>query len=131
MQVAAEAGLIPEPIGPMAPDMRKAIDERKVLIEQRAKTLADTAIRRREPWIQQIGDAPAVDRLHWLRGVVTIAAYRDRYGITSRDPLGGQPADDNQKLDYARAEAAIRRLRDSAAPLGGRGEVRQLGGLRM
>lgn len=124
-------GLIPEPIGPMAPDMRKAIDERKTLIEQRAKTLAETAIRRRESWIQLIGDAPAVDRLRWLRGVVTIAAYRDRYGVTSRDPLGGQPADDNQKLDYARAEAAIRRLRDSAAPLGGRGEVRQLDGLRM
>jgi hypothetical protein len=31
------ACLIPEPIGPMAPDMRKAIDERMVLIEQRAR----------------------------------------------------------------------------------------------
>lgn len=36
------AGLIPEPIGPMAPDMRKAIDERKFLIEQRAKALAES-----------------------------------------------------------------------------------------
>ncbi|MEI2820971.1 MAG: hypothetical protein V9E81_12475 [Marmoricola sp.] len=55
-------GLIPEAIGPMAPDMRNALDERKTLIEQRAKTLAETAIRRRESWIQLIGDAPAVDR---------------------------------------------------------------------
>ncbi|MTB73124.1 relaxase domain-containing protein [Arsenicicoccus sp. MKL-02] len=102
------AGLIPEPIGPMAPDVRKAIDERKVLIEQRAKTLADTAIRRRESWIQQIGDPPAVDRADWMRNVVTIAAYRDRYGITSRDPLGGQAVDDNQRLDRARAVAALR-----------------------
>jgi len=99
----------------MAPDMRKAIDERKVLIEQRAKTLADTAIRRRESWVQQIGDPPAVDRLHWLRNVGTIAAYRDRYGITSRDPLGGQPVDDNQRLDRARAEAALRRAVEASA----------------
>lgn len=104
------AGLIPEPIGPMAPDMRKAIDERKVLIEQRANTIAETAIRRRESWIQQIGDPPAVDRAHWLQSVVTVAAYRDRYGVTGGDPLGGQPVDDNQRLDRARAEAVLRRI---------------------
>lgn len=103
------AGLIPEPIGPMAPDMRKAIDERKTLIEQRAKTLAETAIKSRESWIQQVGDQPAVDRADWMQSVVTIAAYRDHYGITSRDPLGGPPADDNQRLARARAEAALRR----------------------
>jgi hypothetical protein len=96
--------------------MCKAINERKALIEQRAKTLVETAIRSREPWIQEIGEAPMVDRLHWLRGVLTIAAYRDRYGITSRDPLGGRPADDNQRVDRARAEAAIRRIRDTAGP---------------
>lgn len=111
------AGLIPEPIGPMAADIRKAIDERKVLIEQRAKTLAETGIKRRESWIQRIGDAPAVDRIHWLRSVIAIAAYRDRYGITSRDPLGGQPVDDNQRLDRARAEAALRRATEASTRL--------------
>ncbi len=111
------AGLIPEPIGPMAPDMRQAIDERKAQIERRAKTLAQAAVRSRESWIQQIGDPPPIDRLQWLRGVVTIAAYRDRYGITSRDPLGGQPADDNQRLDRARADGALRRATEISTRL--------------
>ena len=99
----------------MASDMRKAIDERRTLIELRAKTLAETAIMSRESWIQQIGDPPAVDRLHWMRNVVTVAAFRDRYGITSRDPLGGPPADDNQRLDLARAETALRRATEASA----------------
>lgn len=61
-------------------------------------------------------EEPTVDRLHWLRCVVTIAAYRERHRITSRDPLGGQPADDSQRLDRARAEAAIGRIRGTARP---------------
>lgn len=108
-------GLIPEPMGPMSCDMRQAINERKALIEQRARALAVTAVKNREPWVEQLG-APSVDRAHWLRNVTTIAAYRDRHGITSHEPLGGQPASDNQRVDRARAEAALRRLRGVASP---------------
>lgn len=69
--------------------------------------------------------------MHWLRGVVTIAAYRDRYGITSRNPLGGQPADDNQRLDRARAEVALRRATDDAAGAVRRAQISQRDGLGM
>lgn len=105
-------GLIPEPVGPMASDMRQAIDERKTLIQQCARTLALAAIKNRELWVRELGDPPTLDRAHWLRNVITIAAYRDRHGITSRDPLGDHPVDDNQRLDRARAEGALRRVRD-------------------
>jgi hypothetical protein len=41
-----------------------------------------------------------------------VAAYRDRYGITTRTPLGPAPDGDVQKIDAARAKAALTRLRD-------------------
>lgn len=70
-------GLITEPMGPMPSDMRQAINERKALIEQRARALAVTAVKNRERWVEQLGE-PSVDRAHWLRNVTAIAAYRDR-----------------------------------------------------
>jgi hypothetical protein len=44
-----------------------------------------------------------------------VAAYRDRYGITTRTPLGPAPDSDAQKIDAARAKAALARLRDLAS----------------
>ncbi|MGI9016503.1 MAG: MobF family relaxase [Euzebya sp.] len=44
------AGLIVEATGPMSPEMRHALAERKHLIEQRAQALAERAIANREPW---------------------------------------------------------------------------------
>ncbi|MFP1603855.1 hypothetical protein ACLD0U_14330 [Microbacterium sp. 2216-1] len=41
----------------------------------------------------------------------TVAAYRDRYAITDPTPLGTQAQDDAQKIDAARAGAAIDRVR--------------------
>lgn len=101
-------GLIPEAVGPMAPDMRHALDERRDLIEQRARALAETAIQKRDPWVKRLGDPPVTDRTHWTRAVVIIAAYRDRYGITAPLPLDSEPATDIQRLDRARASAALR-----------------------
>ena len=40
----------------------------------------------------------------------TVAAYRDRYRVEGRRVLG-EPRSDAQKLDAARAEKAIRRVR--------------------
>lgn len=94
----------------MAPDMRAALNDRKTLIEQRARTLAHDALRDREPWVKQLGDPLVTERARWTRAIITVAAYRDRYGITSRDPLGGQPATDVQRLDRARAQSALRHV---------------------
>ena len=45
-----------------------------------------------------------------------MAAYRDRYGITTRTPLGPAPDSDAQKIDAARAKAALARLATSLVP---------------
>ena len=46
-----------------------------------------------------------------MREVATVAAYRDRYLIDSRLPLGDRPTSDAQALDAARARAALRRAK--------------------
>jgi len=105
-------GLIPEAVGPMAPDMRRALDERRDLIEQRARALADGAFRDKEPWVKALGPRPSdrVLRTQWDNVVATVAAYRDRHSIKDRRPLGPTPSTDSQRLDFARALAAIRRV---------------------
>ena len=110
------AGLIPEALGPMAPDMRTALDERRDLIEQRARNLAEEAIRINAPWTKRLGPRPQDrgDRARWSRAVVTVAAYRDRYSIYSPKPLGGEATTDGQRLDRARAAAGIRGVQSVA-----------------
>jgi conjugative relaxase-like TrwC/TraI family protein len=110
-------GFIPEALGSMAPDMRQALDERRNLIEQRAAALAEEAIRTKAPWVRRLGDLPQDrrDRALWQRAVMTIAAYRDRYGVESPTPLGPEPTTDIQSLDRARAESGLRRARVDAA----------------
>lgn len=112
-------GLIPEALGPMAPEMRQALDERRNLIEQRARTLADEAIRGKAPWTRALGPRPAdrASRACWDQAVITLAAYRDRYGIEGRTLLGAKPSTDSQRLDQARAMAAIRRVEPASTDI--------------
>jgi hypothetical protein len=115
------AGLIPEAQNITDPDMRQALTERQTLIEQRAATLLDTAIASREPWTARLGPKPDEPRKQatWLTAARTIAAYRDRYRITdSQHPLGPEPEDMTvkQKIDAARAQAALAQARNHALP---------------
>nr|WP_194398670.1 MobF family relaxase [Microbacterium atlanticum] len=131
----AIVGLIPEALGPMAPEMRRALDERKALIERRAQGLAETALARRQAWVGALGVAPeGSSRAAWVRQACIVAAYRDRYGVTSHRPLGGVPTGSAQERDAAAARVAIQtaqrlahrahdqvsgapeRVRDRAAP---------------
>jgi hypothetical protein len=100
------AGLIPHAAGPMADDMRTALDERQRLIKQRAVELARAALTTGAPWIRHLGHPPTDLQRHraWSRDVATIAAYRDRHAITSDTPL-----DDRPTADIAAAAAALRR----------------------
>lgn len=105
------AGLIPAANEPMNPNMRQALTERQTLIEQRATALLDTAIASGEPWTERLGPKPDEPREQaaWLASARTIAAYRDRYQITGNMPLGAPPAPVAQKIDVARARAALDR----------------------
>lgn len=105
-------GLIPAAEGPMADEMRTALTERQALMEARALALAEEAVSKSASWLRRLGQPPAHHpkaRNRWIHEARTVAAYRDRYGINERTVLGPEPTIDTQRLDRARATAAIRR----------------------
>ena len=64
-----------------------------------------------EPWTASLGPIPASGKKQeaWWRAACTVAAYRDRYQITDdQTPLGTAPMTTRQKIDAARARAALR-----------------------
>jgi conjugative relaxase-like TrwC/TraI family protein len=104
------AGLIPEPLGSMSDEDRQAIAERKQLIEARARALVEEAVRTGEPWVRRLGARPdtLAERDLWLGAATTVAAYRDRYRITSDLPVGGGAESDSQRAERLRAQRAVR-----------------------
>ena len=107
------AGLVPEVLCVVPADVRAALDARRDLIEARATALADEAARARAPWVRRIGQMPpgVVERERWMRRIRAVAAYRDRYGITCRDPLGPDGLDAAQRRDAESARLALRDAR--------------------
>ncbi|WP_422936716.1 MobF family relaxase [Sinomonas sp. P47F7] len=105
------AGLIPEATGSMSPEMRQALHERRDLIEARADALLDQALNDRASWTAALGTPPQDERttMNWRRLARTVAAYRDRYGITAPTPLGAPAEKAAQRTDAARARAALDR----------------------
>ncbi|MCI2264858.1 MobF family relaxase [Sediminivirga luteola] len=108
------AGLIPHAGGSMPEDMRQALDERRELIEQRADVVLGIALDEKATWTKALGTPPGDPRkaLSWRRHARTVAAYRDRYGITDDTPLGTADATTAQKIDAARARSALERAGD-------------------
>lgn len=107
------AGLIPEATGISDATFRRALAERQELIEQRAAALANLAVSEKHPWTTALGQRPR-DRAGaatWARQAQIVAAYRDRHGITTDDPLGPAATEGTQQLDRARAQAALERAR--------------------
>ena len=104
------SGIIPEPLGEMDAEDRRAIDERSAVIESRAQTLVEVAVGERAPWARRLGDPPQdpIQRERWLRSAASVAAYRDRYKIVSDLPLAGSTANDAQRADRQRAQLALR-----------------------
>jgi hypothetical protein len=112
------AGLIPEPFAEMSAEDRQAIEERKHLIEGRAAALAADDIDAGAVWVRRLGEPPAADPadlVAWRAGVATVAAYRDRYKVTSDLPVGGGASTDAQRADRRIALQAVRRAAGVAA----------------
>ncbi|WP_344771701.1 MobF family relaxase, partial [Brevibacterium ammoniilyticum] len=101
------AGLLPRATGTLNPDDQQALTEREELIEARARAVVDRARTGQEPWIMGLAEPVDADEEHSL---VVVAAYRDRWQITGRDPLGAVPDDDAQRLDYERARSHLTAL---------------------
>jgi conjugative relaxase-like TrwC/TraI family protein len=104
------AGLIPEPLGPMSTEDRQGINERKHLIETRAVALAEEAAEKRPAWLRRLGPPPTEPsaRESWLSEVGTVAAYRDRYGISSDLPAASRSTNQAQESERQRAVQAVR-----------------------
>jgi conjugative relaxase-like TrwC/TraI family protein len=107
------AGLIPEATGTVPSEMRQALTERRDLIEDRADSLLDTALTEEHEWITKLGIQPKQARAAqaWLNAARTIAAYRDRYGVTGPAPLGAPAEAEAQKVDAVRARVSLERAR--------------------
>ncbi|MGO1316269.1 MAG: MobF family relaxase [Cellulomonadaceae bacterium] len=103
-------GLIPTVVGDLPDDVRIALEERRDLMQTRARSLAIGAVRTGQAWVRGLGPEPALpdQQAQWLRQVEIVAAYRDRYTITSHTPLGVEPATIAQHRDATRAAAAMR-----------------------
>lgn len=106
------AGLIPPALGPMLEDVRESLEERAHLIEERATTLARTAIRNRAGWVQRTGcDLTLYGHESVPRELVAVAAYREKYGITGSAPLGPATDDPRQAHDRETVRATINKVR--------------------
>lgn len=105
------AGLIPRASGVTDPEMHHALTEREELIEHRASAVLDRDLNEGEPWTAALGNKPADVRAaqRWRQAGRVVAAYRDRYQITDDTPLGPGGGSDAQKIDAARAAAALTR----------------------
>jgi hypothetical protein len=102
------AGLIPAAIGEMDGEMRRALDERAHLVEERASALVDSAVASGERWVASLGRVP-VDPARagaWRHQARIVAAYRDRYGVFEDDALGAPASSPNQRMDAAAAAVA-------------------------
>ncbi|MGD0085414.1 MAG: conjugal transfer protein, partial [Acidimicrobiales bacterium] len=97
------AGLIPRALAVTDPDYAHALNERDKALEHRARMLAEKAVIDRVGWLRQLGSPPVDPRLrvHWMRAISTVAAYRERWNITADDQALG-PASRIGGLDQAK-----------------------------
>lgn len=130
------AGLFPvAEVDDRGTDVEEALDERRRAIEDRCLYLIETAFENAEPWTEELGAPPlGADFLSWRDAAVTVAAYRERWGITTGvDVLGEIPRHDcEQRVQRDRAIDALRvldELADSTQEYQGDGREQGLSGL--
>ncbi|HMT33345.1 MAG TPA: hypothetical protein PKA99_12010, partial [Dermatophilaceae bacterium] len=56
----------------------------------------------------------------WRKAARVVAAYRDRYRVTDKAPLGAPPESAAQKIDAARARSALTQATEVAGTRPGR-----------
>jgi conjugative relaxase-like TrwC/TraI family protein len=103
-------GLIPAASRAAAGEMADALAARERLIDERASLLLDRAREASASWLRELGPVPvdAAGPSRWERGARTIAAYRDRYGVTdAARALGAEVVSDRQQADARRLAAEV------------------------
>jgi conjugative relaxase-like TrwC/TraI family protein len=107
------AGLFPVITGDFTDDVVVALDERRSAIEARCELSIERAFEAEEAWIAELGPVPyGDDRLTWRDLAVTVAAYRERWGITdTSSSLGTAPTSSaTQRVQRERGRAALTAL---------------------
>jgi hypothetical protein len=114
------AGLFPGAERVTDLDMKRALDDRRDLIEQRAREATLTALDHRQPWTRKLGQPPTkpVKREAWLRQLDTIVAYRERWQINGSSILGqanptGLEQETQRRLAQQAVDRALRIHRDA------------------
>ena len=105
-------GHFPPAIGVTDPDMVQALQDRRGLIEQRARALTLAALEQRQPWTLKLGRPPSdpVHREDWLRRLDTVAAYRQRWQVNAGAVLGEEPRSHEQTAHQQSAQHAASTL---------------------
>jgi hypothetical protein len=125
MQADRIVGLFPAAGRVNARDVDRALQERRTLIEENARTLVLNALRRPDPWILSIGRPPAdpVRREEWLRRLDSIAAYRDWWQVSGNAILGIAPSSREQMSQRQAGQRAVSAALDAAWTVNSSGDV--------
>lgn len=101
-------GLIPAASRDVAGEMTAALTARERLIDERAELLVERARASDVAWLGDLGPVPddAAGRSRWQAHAQTVAAYRDRYGVTDAVRALGAAVVSDQHQAGARALAA-------------------------
>jgi conjugative relaxase-like TrwC/TraI family protein len=109
---ACIVGLLPRASGVEDPELRRGLEERADAIERRAGQLVDEALSGGAAWPARLGTEPVdpARRLAWREALATIAAYRERWGISGASPVGEPEGEASvEQLGHARRAAAAAR----------------------
>jgi conjugative relaxase-like TrwC/TraI family protein len=104
-------GLIPTALHTVTGEIADALTARERLMEERAALLVQRAVVADARWLDELGAVPmdSDGRSRWEGRARTVAAYRDRYGVT--DPLAalgfGEVRDRQQAVARALAAEAL------------------------
>ncbi|MFD5600802.1 MobF family relaxase [Leucobacter sp. NPDC058333] len=91
------------------PDFAEALKDRELAIQLRAELLVDRAIADEEPWLKALGNVLPGAESEWRQRAVTVACFRDLYGVDTDEPLGREHAHArNRERDRQIAAAALR-----------------------
>jgi len=107
------AGLLPAFLGDTSPDVVAALDERRRAIEARCEVAIERAFEAREPWVDELGAVPDDEAaLTWREIAISVAAYRERWGIDDTDrALGaGPPSSTAERVHRTRVRTALTSL---------------------
>lgn len=102
------AGLVERAPSFGEPDLEQGLRDRELAIQVRAELLVDQAVAADAPWLTELGEPTSRNDADWRRRAITVACYRDLYGVDTDEALGREYAHArNRERDRQIAAAAL------------------------